>query len=672
MEFRRYLTAESVRQDAMRMKPLSDLRKTLDNLSKILGELRGVLPPALAGFADGIEADIAAFEPRVSLLGQVKAGKTALANALIGTPDLLPSDVNPWTSVVTAVHLNAVPPGGHSAVFRFFNEADWERLVDGGGRFGQIASRADAGDEVEAISEQVASLRARTSERLGRNYRLLLGQAHRFREFSPALVRRYVCLGDEEESRTEGRFADLTRSADLFIRAPEFAVPVAVEDTPGVNDPFLVREQMTIETLGRASVCVLVLSAYQALSTVDLGLMRLLATLRPDQIVIFVNRVDELSDRAAEIPRIEASIRLVLRRHGLDSDGQIIFGSAIWAQRAIMGDLSDLSASDWDALTDPAQGAGEDDAATGDDRQRLQDHMRALSGVPELKEVIAHRIAAGPGQAALDGLVGRTRDLVEQAALHLDSLSAGNLALDEPEAAERLDIAVDIALRRLSAIERAAVGELEALQQTVVARWIDRKAAELSGSDGVVDTDAPRAALAKAYDEIAGEARRKLDLLIEETERSLRLVYASLLGDGASLFPMVRPQARAFGRPTPLARSSSFDVRGGWMEGFRLSRSRDLRREARFRDMADREFREILAEIEAGPLEDGFARTATAIHDFMLPHVRNILALAAGGGSGRGATLMEGQTREMRAALGALRIRLAAMDRCQADADRAA
>ena len=644
------------------MRPLGDLRRDLSHLQDIVAELRAVMPPALTEFADAVEADIAAFEPRVSLIGQVKAGKTALANALIGAPDLLPSDVNPWTSVVTAVHLNGEPPSGHGAVFRFFDEEDWNALVESGGRFGELASRADAGDEATAIAGQVAALRARTSERLGRNYKLLLGQAHRFREFTPDLVRRYVCLGDEAESDSEGRFADLTRSADLYVRAPEFALPLVIEDTPGVNDPFLVREQMTIETLERASICVLVLSAYQALSTVDLGLMRLLRTLRADQVVIFVNRVDELTDRAAEIPRIERSIRAVLGRNGLEGEVRIVFGSAVWAQRVMTGDLSDLDAEDWDVLTDPGLGNPDRPAEeSADDRQALQQHMRDLSGLPDLKEALAECIARGPGRTALRRLARRVGDLVSQSAAHLDSFRVRALGLDEVAAAERLDHAIEALERRLSSIERGTMGEIEALHASVVGKWIDGNAAELGTADEI-DTSALRGALTKAYEEIAGEAEGQIERLLEEVEGALRRIYASLLGEGASLFPMTRPHAESFGRPTPLARSSSFDLRGGWLEGLRSGRVRDARREGRFRDMAHREFQEILSEVQRGPVRDGFARAGQTLHDFVLPHVRTIQALAADGGrTDSNVTLMTARTAELRGTLGALGERLDAL-----------
>ena len=52
--------------------------------------------------------------------------------------DLLPSDVTPWTSVVTSLHLR---PKGHatamqtSASFRFMTAEEWDRLLHKGGLY---------------------------------------------------------------------------------------------------------------------------------------------------------------------------------------------------------------------------------------------------------------------------------------------------------------------------------------------------------------------------------------------------------------------------------------------------------------------------------------------------------------------------------------------------------
>ena len=167
------------------------------------------------------------YSTTVTLMGQVKSGKTTLANVLAGSPGLLPSDVNPWTSVVTTLHLNRKHNDKVRARFKFFDREDWDRLVVGGGRIGELAMRAGAESEMEEIKSQIEALQAKTKKRLGRNFDLLLGQQHKFDTFDSALLERYVCLGEhepeDEEENKQGRFADMISSAELSLEVPQYA-----------------------------------------------------------------------------------------------------------------------------------------------------------------------------------------------------------------------------------------------------------------------------------------------------------------------------------------------------------------------------------------------------------------------------------------------------------------
>jgi len=116
----------------------AELNALWDQLDKIENALETYGETAFAFVEEPIERaieKIKAFEPAVSVIGQVKAGKSTLLNALIGQTSLLPSDVNPWTSVITNVHLNSrVAPPDTKALFRFFDADEWDRLVETGGR----------------------------------------------------------------------------------------------------------------------------------------------------------------------------------------------------------------------------------------------------------------------------------------------------------------------------------------------------------------------------------------------------------------------------------------------------------------------------------------------------------------------------------------------------------
>ena len=297
-----------------------------------------------AKIAAQLEAKIEAFEPSVTMIGQIKSGKTSLVNCMIGRADLLPTDVNPWTSVVTSLHMSPKPITAKTrAQFCFFEENEWDRLIAGGGRIGELADRAGADEELAKIKAQVEQMRQKSKLRLGERFELLLGQQHDYGYFDHELVERYVCLGDDFDnsaSEQQGRFADITRSADLFFHQPALPVRLCIRDTPGVNDTFMMREQITIRAIRDSRICVVVLSAHQALSSTDLALVRLISNVKSNEIIIFVNRVDELSEPSTQVVQIRDSIVETLAKIDGPKDAEIIFGSAIWAQGAMMGSFS--------------------------------------------------------------------------------------------------------------------------------------------------------------------------------------------------------------------------------------------------------------------------------------------------------------------------------------------
>ena len=344
-------------------------------------------------------------EPSITMIGQVKAGKTSLVNAMVGLPDLLPADVNPWTSVVTSLHLNPhIAPEDNRASFRFFDMEEWGRLLDRGGRIGELAERAGAEDELEKVREQIIDMREKSRQRLGDKFEMLLGQQHDYNYFDNDLIERYVCLGDDfeedyETSQAQGRFADITKSAELFVHRPELPMPLCIRDTPGVNDTFMIREQITIRAIRESRLCVVVLAAHQALSTVDLALIRMIANVKSREVIIVVNRIDELSDPVNQIPEIRDSIRQTLTEHDGPKEAQIIFSSAFCGNAALMGradaleDKTRLALVDWLKSEDLI---GETGHLTPD--QLLWE----LSGLPQIYGAISERIAEGNGQEMLD------------------------------------------------------------------------------------------------------------------------------------------------------------------------------------------------------------------------------------------------------------------------------
>lgn len=277
---------------------------------------------------------------RIAVIGQVKAGKSSLINALIRRPSLLPSDVNPWTTAVTRLHFKQDNERSDvAAEFHFFDPDEWDELAEGGGRIRELTERLVPGFEATILGQHLRAMRNRAADRLGKEFTELLGRSHAFPTFDQKTLEAYVCAGTtsgaQAANTSVGRYSDITKSAHLYLDAAPFGFPTTLIDTPGTNDPLLVRDEITRRSLDSADVYIVVLTARQALSTDDVALLRILRGLRKERVIVFVNRIDELSDYEAELDAVQAQISQGLRREFIGIDVPIIFGSARWANQAL-------------------------------------------------------------------------------------------------------------------------------------------------------------------------------------------------------------------------------------------------------------------------------------------------------------------------------------------------
>jgi hypothetical protein len=461
---------------------LAPLARTLGRRDRELLDIARSADPSIAHQARDLRRQIREFEPGVTMIGQVKAGKTTLVNAMAGWPGLLPADVNPWTSVVTSLHMQARNrTQDRRASFRFFTNQEWDHLIRQGGRVGEIAARAGAEDELEKVRRQLDEMREKSRERLGRKFQMLLGQTHDYETFDKELIQRYVCLGDDfwEDaggSRDQGRFADITKSADLWFPGPDLPLDLCIRDTPGVNDTFLIREQITINALRGSRLCVVVLSAQQALSSVDLGLIRLISNVKSRDVIIFVNRIDDLTDPVNAVPEIRRSITATLAKFEGPRDAEILFGSGHWAHHASGGTLDHLGEESAGALVSWAEAHVDGELA----QLPPQEIIWHLSGLSALGQAISDRITQGPG-ARLDESLG----------IALGNLRAGLVAQN----ATRGITASDLRATRLSPTEIAQ--QFEQIEDRACAA-LESKLAKMHDAFAARTENARRAFLGRA------------------------------------------------------------------------------------------------------------------------------------------------------------------------------
>lgn len=519
-------------------------------------------------------------EPSITMIGQVKAGKTSLVNAMVGLPDLLPADVNPWTSVVTSLHLNPhIAPEDNRASFRFFDMEEWSRLLDRGGRIGELAARAGAEDELEKVREQVVEMREKSRQRLGDKFEMLLGQQHDYNYFDGDLIERYVCLGDDfeedfETSQAQGRFADITKSAELFVHRPEFPMPLCIRDTPGVNDTFMIREQITIRAIRESRLCVVVLAAHQALSTVDLALIRMIANVKSREVIIVVNRIDELSDPVTQIPEIRDSIRQTLTDHDGPKEAQIIFSSAFCGNAALTGRPEVLDEKSRNALIEWASAEGILDQGAAMSAEGL---LWELSGLPQIYAAISERIVEGNGQEMLDR--------VAKAAMNLaNGLNAQQQVVSRRDGdADLPPLEFGQLSQELARIESGAVASMNDAFDAVIAdfdkrldrshrSFLERATGSLlqhldqNGADVVWEYDPTglRILLRTAYQVFGRNAQKAARDVLVKTAQDYAALYHRLFEVSEEGFGIEAPSAPRVPSPVLLGQTIALDMKGTW------------------------------------------------------------------------------------------------------------
>ena len=571
-----------------------------------------------------------AFEPSITMIGQIKSGKTSLVNAMVGRPELLPADVNPWTSVVTSLHLNApLPADAPTATFQFFSQGEWDHLVENGGRIGELSERAGADEELEKVRAQIAEMREKTKQRLGRKFELLLGQKHNYAELSDELVQRYVCMGDDfedmEEDDQQGRFADITKSADLYLSADKIPMPICLRDTPGVNDTFMMREQITINALRDSRICVVVLSAHQALSSMDMGLIRLISNVKAREVVIFVNRIDELSNPGEQVPEIRDSILQTLADNNGPENPQVIFGSAYWANMALSEDLDDIVADSAEALFNWAEAALSSESA-GMETKELVWH---LSGVPELYKALSERISEGPGAEILSAsrkralnLVGGVRASNAVVSMRLDGDTVEVMSGDkltahlqelEEQSMKALDERLDIAFQQFgSRVDQSHKRFLDRALESLLQHL------EANGEEEIwqYSPDGLRMLLRTSYQVMRRNVTSTCQDVYGAAAAELANTYRSAFGVDVQNFTITPPAPPEIPAPVSLGQTIALDLQSSWWKGWWKRRKGYRAFASGFYDLIEAETAPIVDELKVRQADEIRARATTELREF--------------------------------------------------------
>lgn len=479
---------------------------------------------------------------RVAAVGQVKAGKSTFLNALVDQPDILPSDVNPWTSVVTDMRINIESDPALGARFEFFDDKSWDRIINGLPGVREMAEEMLPEFDAEELRRQTEEMRARAQRRLGKYYEKLLGSHHEYDILTRDLLERYVCAGPDAEEgldrEAQGRYTAITKVAHLYLRNPDFAVPTIVTDTPGVNDPFLVRDEFTCQSLNRSEVFLIVLSAHQALTEVDISLIRMLARNGARDVIVFINRIDELDDFTADTARIVEDVSARLFEAAPDRTFSIICGSAWWAGMAIDAETPEAEIAELAHRPEMKRFLTEH---RGDCPDAPRERLMVASGLAEVKQRISEAVEYGAGARFLAEVMGETR--TQMNALSLVSRRRRDTLQEQIEAygSDQLEALIDDLEAELAHLEELGNQMSQLIEKAEIdldaamnGAWFDLTQAMDAKVHGFLDT---RAGMMKEFWDNLGRSkgrdnRLEIDILPlrEVMEAGLQADYTTARG----------------------------------------------------------------------------------------------------------------------------------------------
>ncbi len=387
-------------------------RQAACDLADLTQEMSAACPDEI-GALQKISANILPDPLSVMIVGQVKVGKSKFLNGLTGRGGLLPSDVNPLTTVLTHLHFNHTPDRQSGADFHFYNPQEWQALT-----------QPDA-NEPKQIHEHAEQLVSRAQTRFGNHLPDLLGATHQFNPVTPEVLAQYVSSGQEGAEQ----YDDLIRAADVCFSTAPFPGAIRFTDTPGVNDPCLIRDKITWAAIGDADYYLVILSAHQAMSRMDEALLKVLKEKGSGRAVIFINRIDELSNCVRDAKLLQRSVQNDITRIFGGAPAAVLCGSAQWAHVAETGEGTDAlreKAEAWVEANPTLKRQLETGLAKGEHTELYQEEMavpryQALvaSGIPQLRRFFSKILLNRFDALNTEEQVGEVLEIAER---HLGSV----------------------------------------------------------------------------------------------------------------------------------------------------------------------------------------------------------------------------------------------------------
>ncbi|MCX7725788.1 MAG: dynamin family protein [Chitinispirillaceae bacterium] len=220
----------------------------------------------------------------ISIMGQVKAGKSTLINALFFEKDILPVSSIPMTAVLTELVYSEDNP--EKAEIEFLSEEDWNNIL------------SISQDKVEDSfwTQEARNIVKSVKNNLKSELKELLGGR---REIDLNELKHYVTA--------DGKYSPLVKKTKVYLKE-NILKSFNIVDTPGVNDPVLSREKKSLEFISKSDVVILVINSNRAFDEADSLLITRLHKVGVGKLIIVANKIDDILSEKENIEKIKKRI----------------------------------------------------------------------------------------------------------------------------------------------------------------------------------------------------------------------------------------------------------------------------------------------------------------------------------------------------------------------------
>ena len=226
----------------------------------------------------------------VSFIGQMKAGKSTLINALIFGEEILPTSETPETTVLTEIKY-----GNNRTVVHFISQESFNEIVKF--KDTQIDEADEEKKKMQLCYEKLYRriLEIDDYEQYFGTTKVLEGNIHETSSYYDDYIGskgKYVCLVDHME---------------IFINDKNIE-NIVVLDTPGFNDPFAIRNTVTYAALMKSDVILYVTSPDSFLDQIDINKLKSqVSKAGIGKMVICLNHMDEITyNWETEVAKMES------------------------------------------------------------------------------------------------------------------------------------------------------------------------------------------------------------------------------------------------------------------------------------------------------------------------------------------------------------------------------